>query len=141
VFGFRDEELVSRADFYRIWRGPNTVLMQVTGPIDDARSEQWQAALQGEYDRGGYPRFAAMEVSGVEPSNSMQSRFRTAQWIRGSVSRIEQGALLTGARPGVHVVSRAVLRLVGLETILLVTDAAEFQRVLDGYRAGRKHGA
>jgi hypothetical protein len=138
MFGFTESERVHAGEFFTIWRTPTLVFMHVTGVIDDEHSARWQGALQAEYDRAGYPRFAAMEVSSVEPTNSMQSRFRSAQWIRGTLSKIEQGAVLTGARPGPLVVSRAVLRIVGLSNILLLTEPEQLQRTLDAYRAGHK---
>lgn len=137
MYGFGDAERVARGEHYTIWRAPSVLFIHVSGEIDDARSAGWQRALQAEYDRGGYPRFAAMDATGVDPSNSMQSRFRTAQWVRTSFANIEQGAVLVGVRPGPLVVVRAVLRIVGLEKIALFTDRAELQRAIDDFRAGR----
>lgn len=137
MFGYSDAERVAVGDYWIIFRCPTTVFMRVTGVIDDARSEGWQRALQAEFDRAGYPRFCAMEVSTVEPTNSMASRFRSAQWIRKTLERIEHGCVLTGARPGPLVVSRAVLRIVGLSNITVLTETEQLQHALDAYRNGQ----
>lgn len=138
MFGFSDAERVAVGEFWTIWRCPTTVFMCVTGFIDDERSAAWQRAMQAEYDRAGYPRFAAMEVSTVEPTNSMASRFRSAQWIRKTLEHLEHGSVLTGARPGPLVVSRAVLRIVGLSNIAVLTEPEALHRTIDAYRQGRQ---
>ena len=138
MFGFNNSEIRAKGDFWTIWRCPTALLMQVRGATDDARSEEWMNALQHEYDRG-YPRFAAMEITTVDPQSSMSMRFKAANWIRGSFKIIEQGALLTGARPGPLVVSRAILRLIGLDNIVLHTDEDEFARHIAAFRLGQKY--
>ncbi len=137
MFGFNDEEIVAKGEFWTIWRCPTTVLMQVRGVTTDARTTEWQNALQREYDKR-YPRFAAMEVTTVDPQSSMSQRFHSANWIRSTFKIIEQGALLTGSRPGPLVVSRALLRLIGLDNISLYTDVEDFQRHIDLFRGGMR---
>jgi hypothetical protein len=137
MFGFTNEEIVTRGTFWTIWRCPTTVFMQVRGYLDNARSNEWQQALQHEYDKK-YPRFAAMEVTEVDPQTTFQHRFKAAMWIRDTFKIIEQGALLTGARPGPLVVSRTLLRLIGLDNIVLHVDPADFQAHLDAFRQGNR---
>ena len=137
MLGFTNDEVVASGEFWTIWRCPTTVFMQVRGFTNDARTEEWLSALQREYDKR-YPRFAAMEVSTVEPESSMAQRFKAAKQIRGWFQVIEQGALLTGARPGPLVVSRAVLRLTGMSNILLYTEVADFERHVRDFRQGFK---
>lgn len=137
MFGFTNEEIVAKGEFWTLWRCPTTVFMQVRGFTNDARTAEWTDALQHEYDKK-YPRFAAMEVSTVDPESSMSMRFKVAKQIRANFQVIEQGALLTGARPGPLVVSRALLRLVGMDNIVLYTETTEFERHLRGFREGHK---
>jgi hypothetical protein len=134
MFGFSDAKRVAVGEFCTIWRRPTTVFMRVTGFIAE-RSAASQRAKQAEYDRAGYPRFAAMEVSAVEPTNSTSSRFRSAQWTRKT---LEHGAVSTGARPGPLVVSRAARRTVGLSNIAVLTEPEALQRTIDAHREGRR---
>lgn len=137
MHGFEQRLLVKRGAFWSLYRDGATTFMLVEGEIDDTRSAEWQQAAQAHFDAHGYPRFHTMDVSGVNPVNSMSGRARTASFIRRSLERLEYSVVLTTMSAGPLVVCRAILRVVGMPNIQLLSDERAFEATLRDMRAGR----
>lgn len=136
--GFTDADVKARTPLYTIWRQPQLMGMTVAGVVDDTTSLQWREGLAAEFARGGHPRFFAMDVSGVDPQNSMSGRFRTAAFVREHLKKLEFAALCLAGAPGPLVVVRATLRVVGMRNIMLCNERRRFNLALEMMRRGHR---
>ena len=134
--GFEALEAVGKGDQFTIWRMPSLVAMQVVGSIDDTGSEHWQAALTREFAARGYPRFYAMDVSKVDASLSIAGRYRTVDFVRRTLHKVEWATLLARGSPGPVLVVRAMLRVVSMPNITLCVNERVFRQQVDAMRSG-----
>ena len=134
--GFTDADVVTRTPRYTIWRQHHLMGMLVDGVVDDAASVAWRTALADAFATHGHPRFFAMDVSGVDPQNSMAGRFKTAGFVREHLKKLEFAVLCTAGASGPLVVVRATLRVAGMRNIMLCNDRRRFAMALEMMRRG-----
>lgn len=137
MYGFSESDRVLKKPQYTIWRQPLVVAVELRGELADAMSDEWRTAVSTEFERGGYPRFYAMDARTVEPDSTMAARYRSAVFVKRSLEKLEWAVvLISGAR--LLVVVRTVLRLGGMGNCSLVESETEFNAAIDHMKNGRR---
>jgi hypothetical protein len=136
IHGFDPSQIVAASEYYTIWRAGSAVAMEVRGPVDDARSDGWRAALAHEFARAGHPRFYAMDVSACDATLSAAAAWRTIRFVSSTLRRIEAAALYSRGTDNTVLLVRAMLRAVGMPNIALCVDRAMFHGCIDRMHAG-----
>jgi hypothetical protein len=125
---FRDDHLLHSDDFYAVWRSRDVVGVRIHGPLTDERNPIWRAQVDALCDRDGWPRFVALDVKDAIPAASLPRRVQTALWGKKTLQRITCGSIHLGEDSRVSVTVRAILRVAGMDNVLLRSTDLEFER-------------
>ncbi len=136
--GFTKREVVQETEAFTVWRSGTLVAVELRGLLDDAVSEGWRAGVLLAIERGGQPRFIAVDFSRSDPQNSMASRFRSMAFAREQAQRAEDVVVFTGERSGPRVVVRAVLRAMGLANVHMAASEEAYATAVERMREGKR---
>lgn len=134
---FLDADLVVKAPHRTMWRRGDAMQVKLDGVVTDDISLAWQVDAQKSFDAFGYPRVFGLDNSECEPDTSMQSRFRAASFCRESLRHVKAGLILTGSKPGPLVVTRTILKVIGMPNVHVYSEAHAFARAMEDALAGR----
>lgn len=136
--GFPDSELVVSGDGHRLYRSAHVFGVELFGVLDDAASDGWRAAVTGELDRNGRPRFFTLDASEAQPVSGLSTRVRSAAFARAEAQRFDWAVLYTGNGGKTSFMVKAVLRMAGMPNVVVVPTADVYAAAIAALRAGRR---
>jgi hypothetical protein len=125
---FHADHLLHQDDFYAVWRSGDVVGVRIVGPLTDERNPLWRAKLDALCERDGWPRFIALDVKSAIPAATLPKRVQTALWGKRTLQRITCGSIHLGEDGRVSLTVGAILRVAGMDNVLLRTSDAAFER-------------